>query len=248
MRIVRKALCSTLVLACFVAVAPVKAQTEEATSKPRAVLFKIHDIKPSLNTEGLVTSCDFMVTFYNRTTDSLRPARLEMGWTDEISDQYVIDVNQKEEEKVEKRLTADSKNTKTEQLGEIVTYVDMPSLGSYKQVSVKANVKTEKCFLLMDGLEYNVAECGLVGKGDASDSGRRRSTSKQTNTSECASLFEYIDSSNPEYHDEFKNISYSEQEEQIIDDRKKDIRSLEDGYNKVVKNFEKADKIIGNIQ
>ncbi len=252
MKIVKKALYSTLMLACVSMLNPAQAQTEEATSKPRAVIFKLHEIKPVMDTEGVITNCDFIATFYNRTDDSIRQAKIELGWTDNVSDKYVIDPEAEEQEEVvvSKPFMRSSRNNKQEEkLGDIITTVDMPSLGAYKQVSVKGTVKTEKCFLLLDNLEFKVSSCTIVGKDtETKTSSRRRSAATKEAAPECANLFEYIDSQNPEYYDEFKNISFSEQERLFADDRKQDISSLESTYEQVIKNFEKAEKIIGNIQ
>ncbi len=252
MNIAKKFLYSTLLLACVSFVPNAQAQTEEMSSKPRSVLFKIHEITPVLNAEGLVTNCDFMVTVYNRTNDSLRPSKIDMGWSDEVSNIYLADNEEKAEKKavnVNTRRSAYNRTPQQEEkkLGDVVTTVDVPALGSYKQVSVKASVKTEKCFMLLDNLEFKISACGIVGKDEETTS-RRRNNDISAVSTECANLFEYIDSQNPEYHGEFKNISFSEQEKQIAEDKKHDISDLEDKYNKVVKNFEKAEKIISNIQ
>ena len=109
MKIVKKALYSTLMLACATMITSAQAQTTTeatTTTKPSAVLFKIHEIKPVVNTEGVVTNCDFMVTFYNRTTKGLRPAKIEMGWTDNVSNRYEIGAEYKETTKVEEKINA----------------------------------------------------------------------------------------------------------------------------------------------
>ena len=247
MKIVKKALYSTLMLACATMITSVQAQTTETTSKPRAVLFKLHDIKPVMNEEGLVTHCDFMATFYNRTEDGLRPAKLELGWNDNVTSQYNLSEN-KEVEPVNNNV----RNTRypmQEKIGEVSTMIDIPALGSYKQVAVKASVKTEKCFLLLDNLNFRVSDCGLVGKQvNTQVSNGGKSGAKSVAPTECANLFEYINSTNPEYYDEFKNISYSEQERLILDDRKKDVSDLEKAYNTVIENFGKAEETIKKIQ
>lgn len=249
MKIVKKALYSTLMLACATIITSAHAQTTEPateSTKPNAVLFKIHEIKPVTNPEGVVTDCDFLVTFYNRTNKGLRPAKIDMGWTDNVSNRYMIETEYKEEAptiKVERY----SNRQENEKLGDILTSVDMPSLGSYKQATVKASVKTEKCFLLLDNVSYRVASCSIVENEEENNTARRRSA-RSGASAECANLFEYVDSSNPEYHDEFKNISFSEQERLMLEDRKQDVSTLESSYEGIVKNFEKVEQIISNIQ
>lgn len=243
----KKALYSTLMLACIAMMTPAQAQTSESTSKPRAVLFKLHDIKPAMDTEGVITHCDFMATFYNRTEDSLRQARLELGWTDSVTEKYKIG----EEEKEEPNTTRSYSNSRSRDkvLGEILTTVDMPALGSYKQVSVKGSVKTEKCFLLLDNLDFRVENCSLVSKNvENNDTKNYKSKASREALSGCASLFEYIDSKNPEYYDEFKAVSYSEQERLINDDRKKDVSDLENTYNEVVEKLKQAEDTINKIK
>ena len=258
MSILRKAWCSTLALAFTAGAFAVQAQeaapAEEQTTKPRAVLFKVHDIKPVENTEGVITHCDFLVTFYNRTTDSLRQAKIDMGWTDEITERYMIEGTGEEEKTASTARPRASRNSRNAEpvLGEITTSVDMPALGAYKQATVKGSVKTEKCFLLLDNLEFNVASCSIIGQtndsGSSARSSRRSRVTASRNTSECANLFEYVNSQNPEYYDEFKNISYSEQERLLSDEKKQDISDIESTYETIVGNFEKADSIVNNIK
>ena len=244
MKVVQKALFSTLMLACMAMITPANAQTKEDTTKSRAVLFKIHDVKPVVNDDGAVTRCDFMATFYNRSNDSLRYAKLEMGWTDKISEQYFSEEDEETEKKPEQNQRGNTKVV--EKVGDIVAIVDIPALGSHKQTSVKASVKTNKCFLLMDKLEFKVNSCALVGPAEATSS-RRRSDNASAPT-ECVQLFEYVSSDNPEYYDEFKEISYSEQEKLIADEKKQDVKDLDVGYKQVVGNLEKAQKTLKDIQ
>lgn len=257
MSIFQKAWCSTLALFFTAGAFTVQAQeavpVEAQTTKPRAVLFKVHDIKPVENTEGIITHCDFLVTFYNRTTDSLRQAQIDMGWTDKVSERYMIDAEDSEEDSTSNRTRSSRSSRNSEPvLGEITTSVDMPALGAYKQATVKGSVKTEKCFLLLDNLEFKVASCSIIGQSDnnssSSRSSRRSRVTSNRNTSECANLFEYVDSKNPEYYDEFKNISYSEQERLTSNEKKQDISDIEASYNTIIKNFERADNIINNIK
>lgn len=247
MKVVKKALYSTLMLACFSFAASVHAQ-EKATAnadstKPRAVLFKIHEIKPVENDEGTITHCDFLVTFYNRTTESFRSATINMGWTDKVSERYFSeDATEPADENI--RRSRSSRNNE-EKLGTILTNVDMPSLGSYKQASVKATVKTDKCFLLLDNLNYQVGSCNMLGEGETLSSSRRSRATKED--ASCANLFEYVDSKNPEYYDEFKNISFSEQERIMAEEKKHDTSDIDNVYKETIKNFEKAESVLENI-
>lgn len=251
MNIVKKTLSAALVLSCSLLAVSAQAQeNEEPTTKPRAVLFKVHDIKPVENQDGVVTHCDFLVTFYNRSTESLRQAKLDMSWRDEVSDRYVIS---DDDIKAAPVVPVNQRNTRGGQLvmSDIATSVDMPALGSYKQATVKGSVKTEKCFLLLDNLDFNVAACSVIGKEDnttQAPSNRRGRVAATRNTSECANMFQYVDSKNPEYYDEFKNISFSEQERLLKDEKKQDTSDIESTYENTVKNFDRANSILSNIK
>lgn len=249
MSIVKKALCGTLVLAFGAMAFSVQAQnaSQQPSTKPRAVLFKVHDIKPVENTDGVITHCDFLVTFYNRTTESLRQAKLDMGWTDEVTERYVIDENEVKTASSASRMQ--NRNARASSMGDITTSIDMPALGAFKQATVKGSVKTEKCFLLLDNLDYNVASCSIIGKDTEQQQGTRRGrVATSRNNSECANLFEYVDSKNPEYYDEFKNISFSEQERLLSDEKKQDTSDINAAYDNIMKNLEKTNSVLINIK
>lgn len=255
MKILKKALLRSISLALSMVAFTVQAQetkdVEEATTKPRAVLFKVHDIKSIENTDGVITDCDFLVTFYNRTTDSLRQAQVDMGWTDTITARYTSENEEETATKSDQRERRGARNNDRNNidLGEITTSVEMPALGSYKQATVKGSVKTEKCFLLLDNLNFNVASCGIIGRAETQNNNTRRNrVSNSRNTSECASLFQYVDSKNPEYYDEFKNISYSEQERLLSNEKAQDMTELESTYERIIKNFGKAESIVNSIK
>jgi len=250
MRIITKILCSTLALSTLAFNAAAQ-EADEQTTKPRAVLFKVHDIKPIENTEGVVTHCDFLVTFYNRTTDSLRQATIDMGWVDSVTDRYVIDEeNAQTEVENKKRLNRPTVAANAKKTADVTTSVEMPALGAYKQATVKGSVKTEKCFLLLDNLDYNVSACSIIGQDGNTrpDNSRRQRMTASRNTSECANLFEYVDSKNPEYYGEFKDIPFSEQERLLTNEHAQDTTDIQTSYENAIKNFQKATEIMENIK
>ena len=247
MKIVKKVFYFTLMLACFSFATSVssqeKAEAKQDTTKPRAVLFKIHEIKPVENDDGVVANCEFLVTFFNRTNESFRGATINMGWTDKVSERYFSD--SVADESADNNMRSNRSGRAEAKLGTITTSVDMPSLGSYKQASVKAMVKTEKCFLLLDNLNYAVSACNMLGQGEDLSTTRRSRVTKTD--SSCGNLFEYVDSKNPEYYDEFKNISFSEQERIMAEEKKHDTSDIDSVYKEAVKNFEKAESVLENI-
>ena len=61
------------------------------TSKPDAILFRIENIKPIANEEGLTTKCSFIVTVYNRTQKEVEEADIDFFWKDDISAKYRVE-------------------------------------------------------------------------------------------------------------------------------------------------------------
>lgn len=258
MKSLNKVLCGFLGLSLMAAF---PAQAEESfdgeTSKSRAILFKVHDINPVENTEGIVTHCDFLVTFYNRTAEALKQASLDLGWTDSVSERYALD---NDDDAKASTTSAASRGLNRTQgrvenrgaLGAISTSIELPALGANKQATVKGSVKTEKCFALLDNVSFNVVSCALAGKEDvvkeANNRISRSATSARNAGSECARLFQFVDSRNPEYYDEFKEISFSEQERLLGEEKATNLSEMNNKYNNVVSNLEKVNSVLTNIQ
>ena len=77
---------------------------------------------------------------------------------------------------------------------------------------------------------------------------RRSRIAASRNTGECANLFQYVDSKNPEYYNEFKNISYSEQERLLANEKAQDTTEMEETYGKIIQNLEKANSVFADIK
>ncbi len=176
--------------------------------KPQVILFKIHDIKPVVNAEGVTTACEYTATFFNRTPLSLRQAKVNFGWSDNISETFFAeeetDETQTSQDETENTPKPQNKPKEKEQaLGTILSSVDLPALGSLRQISVQGRAETDKCFALFDNLKFEVPVCNILGQ-DQGREGVRGGVN-------CAGLFAYVNSKHPEYYGEFKEISYEEQ-------------------------------------
>jgi len=211
-------------------------------NKPQAILFKIHDIKPILNSDGVVMSCEYTATFYNRTPLSLRQAKLDFGWTDEISDLFPID----ETAPAEKTEDKPSKNApKVESLGTIQSSVDVPALGSLKQVSVRGTAQTDKCFALFDTLKFKVSNCNVLNQESSPEN---RPLRVNGGDSSCTALFTYVNSEHPEYYGEFKAISYEEQIQQEKTQEEKEQEIIDSVNKKISTDLTQTDTIVSNIK
>ena len=95
MRMFNKILVSGIsLLTIFALVNPAIAGEKDGdaeSSNAGAILFRIENIKPITNNDGLIDKCTFMVTAFNRMDKAVKEAKLNFKWADNISGKYVID-------------------------------------------------------------------------------------------------------------------------------------------------------------
>ncbi len=232
-------LLSVSVQAAPKAAAPKK--TEEATTKSDAVIFKIHDIVP-VSKDGIVTGCDFTVTLYNRTAVNFRNFTLNLKWHDTVDERFEFDSYIKGI--LGEKITTDETNLLGEaaQSKPLATALTINAFGANKQLSVKSHIDNEKCYLLLQQAAYNVTPCDIA----------RNTSSNNRNTfgsdgKECTALFQLVDTSNPEYFGEFKNVSATEialRNEQYHSQELSDIDGI---ISKIVENLGVSDKTLTDI-
>ena len=225
--------------------------------KPQVILFKIHDIKPVLNLDGEVESCNFTATFYNRTPVNIRQAKIQLGWTDKISERYPIEgelpantdeaANTDQQAQDEQLPSAQLSSALHESLGTFQTSLNIPSLASLKQVSVQGEVKTDKCFALFDNIKFNVPVCNILGQDTAVETRRGRLDADKDQLN-CASLFAYVNSKHPEYYSEFKKISYEEQVQQEKTQEENEKEAIDTIGKTIEKSFRQTNNILEAIK
>lgn len=219
-------------------------ETEEknATSEAGAILFRIENIKPVQNKDGIVDKCTFVVTTYNRMEKGIREAKLNFTWQDNISAKYTINGNDIEVNKGKEAQTT------------VSTEVTLTNIMPHRQKSFEASVNTDKCFLLFDNLQYTVSSCANEGdKIERKNNGRsmnNNSKSQENNTSvgSCANNFDYIDSQNPEYYSEFKDVPESVIAEQVENEKNIEVEKITTGYGKLMGEFSKISDILSAIK
>ena len=133
-----------------------------------------------------------------------------------------------------------------ESLGTILSSVDLPALGSLRQVSVQGRAETDKCFALFDNLKFDVTVCNILGQ-DNSAANNRRGRDVQ-NASNCAGLFAYVNSKHPEYYGEFKEISYEEQVEQEKTAEEKEMDAINTINETISSNLKQITTTLSNIK
>lgn len=210
----------------------------------RAILYKIHDIRPVKNHEAQVVACEFDATFFNRTDLNLSTISLDMGWKDDVIES-TIEIEKKEEIKNADADTGFSRRrglSKTESLTSrnVGTSLSLPPLASQKQIVVTGRVDTDRCFLLIEDVNLNVKSCKV--------STLNKDAKSDVKDTDCKELFKYISSMNPEYYTEFKSASYQDQQREEMQEKQKEKNELNSMYNKTVSSFNRVTEMLGSMK
>lgn len=207
------------------------AQAENATSRGNSVIFRIENIEAVENKEGIVSQCEFLFTVYNRRDKGIQEAIINLYFPDNIDDKYKIVDN---EVKVEQNQNGEKRG--------VMTSVEIKDLPPHQQKSFKEVVNTDKCFLLLDQLEYNVSSCLEDGEEV------QYRNNKRVNNGSCSNVFDYINSQNPEYYSEFKDVPDSEMQRILSTQNKEDAQIIEDMYKSSLEAIQKASKKLEKIK
>ena len=198
-----------------------------AAAADEGVLFKIHDIVPVKNADGIVVSCELGATFYNRTESEISNAALTLSWADEVVAEAI---NQEERNAREARRTSRRNtpryNTASYNTKDIALDLRLPPIKPHQQVSLKAKVVTDRCFLLLNDVNMDVTKCGTA------------SSDEKLSKIGCENLFRFVSPKSEEYYSEFKEISPEQmlaQEEGINNAKKMEVLDL---YNSTLTTIE----------
>lgn len=229
MSLINKILASGL--ACGIALTSANfAQAYDGTSRGNGVIFRVENIKPIQNEDGLTTECEFMVTVYNRMDREIKEAELLLSWTDNVPGKYkIVDGSLQTEKDEEKAKTVISHK------------LTLKDLAPHQQKSYKEVIETERCFLLLDQVSYNVPLC--IADGDDV----KMKNNRRTSNGSCLDAFDYINSQNPEYYSEFKDIPDSDIEKMAEEQKRQDAETLENLHEQSMEAVEKVAEILGSI-
>lgn len=218
-----------------------KANTVEPTTRNDAVIFKIHDIVP-VSKEGVVTGCDFTVTLYNRTAVNFRNFTLNLNWKDTVEERFKFDSY------VKSVLGEGATIKESDLLGEqpapkpLAAALTVNAFGTNKQISLKSHIDNEKCYLLLTNANYSVTPCDIARNITDGEKNVIRTDGK-----DCTAMFQLVDTANPEYFGEFKNISITEIAEQNQQIYNQDLTDVDVVISKIIENLGVSDKTLTNI-
>lgn len=219
-------------LACGMVLASTSlARADEATSRSDGIIFRIENIKPITNEEGMTSQCEFYVTVYNRMDKDVKEAELSLAWTDNVSAKYKVENNKLQVEKDKEKAKFVVSKT-----------ITLKEIAPHQQKSFKEVVDTDKCFLLFDQVEYKVPSC-FTGGDDV-----KMKNNKRMSNGSCTGMFDYINSQNPEYYSEFKDVPESDLQKMAEEQDKSETQAIEDLYKSTVENMDKVSKNLRKIR
>jgi len=205
--------------------------TKVETSQEDAILFRIENIKPIANEEGITEKCSFILTVYNRMAEEITEANMTLKWKDTIEDKYKIVGD-----------NVESKDAK-EALQVVEKEISIDTIPPHVQRSFQSLVDTNKCFLLFDNLEYTVNNCIVAGEKIM---GKDSKVSVQGGS--CNNKFDYINSQNPEYYSEFKDTPESVLEKQATTAEEKQVEVIDGVYSETVGQLQKIEDTLAKIK
>lgn len=236
----------------FLLVGVMSLSTAEALAADGSVMFKIHDVKAIRNSDNLIESCEFSVTFYNNTKDTVSNVNLDLVWKDEVVED-TIDVERKEAAATFRGRRVDNASTYRRGAGtaaftsvELVAPVSLPPLAPAKQITVKNTVKSDRCFMMMGDVTVNIKSCRSIATEGAGVAAQPMVGSSASG-GECTGLFKYYSPKDPEFYTEFKPISYDEEAAQERVQKDKDRQEVEDMHEKTLSSIRRAAEVSESI-
>lgn len=202
------------------------------------VIYKIHDVMP-VRSDGEVTSCDFSVTFFNRTSQIVSNLSLDISWLDDVIEDKIKDEKKEQIKDDSGRVSGYSGQSKTEQFTSkmISTNLSVPPLPPIKQISLKASVKTDRCFLLLEKPQMKINSCKL---------GAAANVDKAAGS--CNDLFVFISSESGDYFSEFKPISYDEEKKEAEQQNQNEQKELDSLYNNAISSVKRVSQTLDSMK
>lgn len=267
--------CATLMIGNVNAASEDSSENEfvsKISSGENVVLFKVHDITPIKNDEGVVSDCEFALTLYNRSPKNVDAATIRLSWFDEGVSNVIDDEDKKAlEDEMEKsmsnsrtsenrergRIFSNSKNSQVQQpktedfvMRTLATSVALPQIKPFRQVSLKSKIKSDRCFLMLGELDFSFTSCRVTETESSSSTRNSMSIGRSNGSGEtaCQSLFRYVSPRDPEYYREFQKVSFNEEAEKKKELREKDINEMQESYDNMMNTLMSASTTLQSIQ
>ena len=185
-----------------------------------SVLLKISKVKSIEDDKGHVMACDVDAVVYNRSNFDLDAAMVTLSWKDDVIDEII---NLEEDEMKEQESIFNGSNFRaaasTSHLDSIAVILNMqlPFLKPYSQVEIKTQLKSDKCFLLLQEPEILFDSCEKSIKGNS-----------------ICTLLKFVSPKSEEYYSDFKKISPEEERERELSANQKVLNQINDRYTQTI--------------
>jgi hypothetical protein len=163
------------------------------------IIFKIHDVVPEKDADGKVVYCNVGATFFNRTIADASNVSLELKWNDNVIGD-IIDIEDREEKESKRTNTKEPRarySTSSFTSRDVTTLLKLPPIKRNQQITLRAKIDTDRCFILLEDMDINVVNCGTLVDSTAKGA--------------CNKYFQYISPKVGEYYKDFKEISWKEE-------------------------------------
>ncbi len=220
------------------------ANAADGEEKQEEILFKIHDIVPVQNREGEVIACDFNTTVYNRSTYDLREAVLDFTWKDTSIEDVVKAEKEEDAEKNKRPGRRAHSETERRTSQEVNVQVEVSSLKPYQQVTLSNRVNSDRCFLLVQNVEFDVQNCSAEGLSSGGGKGARRGRGNNS----CTKLFKFVAPESAQYYMDFKEITLDEEKAKENAEKQASKDETVNIYTKTVNSLNSASSIISGIK
>ncbi len=209
----------------------------QAQNSAPEVIYKIHDVNP-IKEDNKIVSCDFSITFFNRAPQMVSNLALNFSWTDDVIENQIKAEKQEKVYDSEGKVAGYNGKSKTEEYTakKISLDVSVPPLAASKQLSLKSNIKTDRCFLLLQKPELKIVNCNY---GNAKS---------EENAGICNHLFNYISPEQGDYYTEFKPISYDEQKQEMENQAQKEAQELENIYENALNSVRRMSDTLNSMK
>ena len=210
------------------------AQAQQEVSE---VIYKIHDVSP-VEENNEIKSCDFSITLYNRSSQMVSNLSLNLSWLDTVIDDKIKAEKNEKVYDEQGKVSGYTGKSKTEEYTakKISMDISVPPLSPEKQISIKANIKTDRCFLLLQKPTLTVQTCRFGNNQSDATAGV------------CKNMFKYISPDQGDYYTEFKVISYDNEQEQIDEQAQREKEELERIYENALSSVRRINDTLNSMQ
>lgn len=234
----------TILLAGAQTVCPVSVAMAASDDATEEVLFKIHDISPVKNRDGEVVACDFHTTFYNRSPNEINEAVVNLVWKDTSLENVINEEKNEDAQKRNRNANRAYSETERRTSTEVSTQVEISGLKSYKQVTLDNRINTDRCFMLLQQVDFSVKSCSAKGVTAAGRSNARRNNA----ISPCARMFKFVSPESEQYYLDFKEITLDEEKSKDEAQKREKMSQTDSVYAKTIEALNSANNALSVIK